>query len=124
MPLSYSDAEYGRVTKGAAVAMLGKVYLYEKKYTEAATQFALLSAAPYDYALANDVDDMFVNDVKTKETLFAVMNGPWQGWGVGNAYYMFGGQETWGGKCTVSDRAQEYGFMDWYNVLVSNITKM
>jgi len=33
---------------------------------------------------------------------------------------MFGGQETWGGKTTVSDRAQEYGFNDWYNVLVSN----
>jgi hypothetical protein len=48
------------------------------------------------------------------------MNGPWEGWGVGNAYYMFGGQETWGGKCTVSDRAQEYGMNDWYNVLVSN----
>jgi len=120
LPLSYADADYGRVTKGAAVALLGKVYLYEKKYTEAAAQFALLGAAPYDYGLATDVDDMFVNDVKTKETLFAVMNGPWEGWGVGNAYYMFGGQETWGGKCTVSDRAQEYGFMDWYNVLVSN----
>jgi hypothetical protein len=33
---------------------------------------------------------------------------------------MFGGQETWGGKCTISGRAQEYGFADWYNVLVSN----
>lgn len=120
LPLSYPDVDYGRVTKGAAIAMLGKVYLYEKKYTEAAAQFALLSAAPYDYALATNVDDMFINDVKTKETLFAVMNGPWQGWGVGNAYYMFGGQETWGGKCTVSDRAQEYGFNDWYNVLVSD----
>ena len=120
LPLSYSDADYGRVTRGAAVALLGKVYLYEKKYADAATQLALLSAAPYDYALTTDLDDMFVNDKKTKETVFAVMNGPWEGWGVGNAYYMFGGQETWGGKCTVSDRAQEYGMNDWYNVLVSN----
>ena len=120
LPLAYADADYGRVTKGAAVALLGKVFLFEKKYAESAAQFALLSAAPYDYALAADLDDMFVNDLKTKETVFAVMNGPWEGWGVGNAYYMFGGQETWGGKCTVSDRAQEYGFNDWYNVLVSN----
>ena len=120
LPLTYPDADYGRVTKGAAVALLGKVYLFQKKYTEAATQFALLSAAPYDYQLAVDVDDMFVNDKKTKETLFAVMNGPWQGTGVGNAYYMFGGQETWGGKTTISARAQEYGFNDWYNVIVSN----
>lgn len=120
LPLTYPDADYGRVTKGAAVALLGKVYLYEKKYTEATAQFAMLNAPPYDYALATNVDDMFINDVKTKETLFAVMNGPWQGWGVGNAYYMFGGQETWGGKCTISDRAEEYGFNDWYNVLVSD----
>ncbi|MEI7525548.1 MAG: RagB/SusD family nutrient uptake outer membrane protein [Mariniphaga sp.] len=120
LPLSYPDADYGRVTRGAAVALLGKVYLYEKKYAESATQLATLSSAPYDYALANDLDDMFVNDVKTKETIFAVMNGPWEGWGTGNAYYMFGGQETWGGKCTVSDRAMEYGFNDWWNVLVSD----
>ncbi len=130
LPISYSNAaDYGRVTKGAAIALLGKVYLYEKKYAEAAAQFALLSAAPYDYALAADIDDMFVNlitssdkvlsDVKTKETLFAVMNGPWQGWGVGNAYYMFGGQEAWGGKATHTGRAMEYGFNDWWNVLVS-----
>jgi hypothetical protein len=122
LPLNYTsqDADYGRVTKGAAVAMLGKVYLYQKKYTEAAAQFALLSAAPYDYALTDDIDNLFVKDVKTKESIFAVMNGPWQGWGVGNAYYMFGGQESWGGKATHSGRAMEYGFNDWWNVLVSD----
>lgn len=40
LPLSYPDADYGRVTQGAAVALLGKVYLYEKKYTEAAGELA------------------------------------------------------------------------------------
>lgn len=120
LPLTYPDADYGRATKGAAVALLGKVYLFEKKYTEAAAQFALLSAPPYDYALTPDVDNIFVYDIKTKESVFQVLNGPWQGWGVGNAYYVFAGQETWGGKTTISDRAQEYGFNDWYNVLVSD----
>jgi len=120
LPVSYSNAgDYGRVTKGAAIALLGKVYLYEKKYAEAAAQFALLGAAPYDYALASNLDDLFVNDVRTKEDVFTVMNGPWLGWGVGNAYYMFGGQEAWGGKATHTGRAMEYGFNDWWNVLVS-----
>ena len=98
LPLSYSDADYGRVTKGAAQALLGKVYLYEKKYAQAATELAKLTASPYSYKLASSLDDLFIQDKKTDETVFAVMNGPWQGWGVGNAYYMFGGQEQWGGK--------------------------
>lgn len=75
LPLTYSNtSDYGRVTKGAAIALLGKVYLFQKKYTEAAAQFALLSAAPYDYALASDLDDLFVKDLKTKETIFAIMH--------------------------------------------------
>lgn len=119
LPVSYDAADYGRVTKGAAVALLGKVYLYQKKYAEAISQFTSLQAAPYDYALAGSLDEMFTQDLKTKETIFAVMHGEWQGWGVGNAYAMFGGQEQWGGKATHTGRAMEYGFNDWWNVLVS-----
>jgi hypothetical protein len=120
LPLSYGDADYGRATKGAAQALLGKVYLYEKKYAEAATELAKLTASPYTYKLTASLDDLFIQDKKTDEYVFAVMNGPWQGWGVGNAYYMFGGQEGWGGKATHTGRAMEYGFADWWNVLVSN----
>lgn len=121
LPVAYSsDADYGRVTKGAAVALLGKTYLYEKKYAEAATELAKLTASPYTYKLASSLDDLFIQDKRTDEPVFAVMNGPWQGWGVGNAYYMFGGQEGWGGKATHTGRAMEYGFADWWNVLVSD----
>lgn len=35
--LSYTADQTGRVTKGAAQALLGKVYLYQDKFTEAAT---------------------------------------------------------------------------------------
>ena len=121
LPLSYSNAsDYGRVTKGAAIALLGKVYLFEKKYAEAATELAKLTTAPYTYELAPSLDDLFIDDQKTNETVFAVMNGIWGGWDVGNAYYMFGGQEQWGGKASHTGRAMEYGFNDWWNVLVSN----
>lgn len=120
LPISYSDADYGRATKGAAVALLGKVYLFQKKYAEAATEFAKLTTSSYSYSLTTSLDDLFVNDKKTDETVFAVMNGPFLGWDVGNAYYMFGGQELWGGKATFTARAMEYGFNDWWNVLVSN----
>lgn len=121
LPLApdYSASDYGRASKGAAVALLGKAYLYQKKYTDAQTQFLSLTKAPYQYELAPSLDDIFIRDTKTKETLFAVMHGAWQGWGVGNAYAMFGGQEQWGAVTTHTGRAQEYGFLDWWNVLVS-----
>ena len=121
LPLAqdYAAADYGRASRGAAIALLGKVYLYQGKYTDAITQLSKLTSAPYDYDLAGSLDDMFIHDQKTKETVFAVMHGEWQGWGVGNAYGMFGGQETWGNKMTHTGRAMEYGFNDWWNVLLS-----
>jgi hypothetical protein len=121
LPVSYDNsADYGRVTRGAAQALLGKAYLFQKKYAQAATELAKLTASPYNYKLTSSLDDLFIQDKKTEETVFAVMNGPWQGWGVGNAYYMFGGQEGWGGKASHTGRAMEYGFNDWWNVLVSD----
>lgn len=121
LPLAkdYASSDYGRATRGAAVALLGKAYLYQKKYTQAIGEFTKLQSAPYEYELASSLDDMFINDLKTKETIFAVMHGEWQGWGVGNAYGMFGGQEGWGAKFTHNGRAMEYGFNDWWNVLLS-----
>jgi hypothetical protein len=122
LPLAqdYDGEDYGRATKGAAVALLGKVYLYQKKYTDAITWLSSLTKAPYQYDLANSLDDIFIHDMKTDETIFAVMHGAWGGWDVGNAYYMFTGQETWGGIATHSGRAMEYGLNDWWNVLVSD----
>ena len=121
LPLAqdYASSDYGRAARGAAVALLGKVYLYQGKYGQAVTEFTKLLSAPYNYALASSLDDMFIHDLKTSETIFAVMHGEWQGWGVGNAYGMFGGQEGWGAKFTHNGRAMEYGFNDWWNVLLA-----
>ncbi len=121
LPVSYDAADYGRVTKGAAVALLGKAYLYTKDYTDALTQFQSLTQSPYNYALTKSLDDLFVNKkpLPNPEEIFCVIHDTWQGWGVGNAYYMFGGQETWGAKNTADDREMEYGFRDWWNTVVS-----
>jgi len=120
LPQDYKAADYGRATKSAAVALLGKVYLYQKKYTDAITRLSSLTKAPYQHKLANSLDDIFIHDMKTDETIFAVMHGLWNDWAVGNAFYMFNGQETWGMKATHTGRAMEYGFNDWWNVLVSD----
>ena len=124
LPVSYSSANYGRATQGAAVALLGKSYLYEKKWNLAQTELTKLTQAPFTYSLAPVYNDLFDDPNqddpnKNPETIFQIMNQKWTDWGIGNQYYLFGGQETWGGKATHSDRAQEYGFNDWNNVLVT-----
>ncbi len=59
LPVSYEAGNEGRVTKGAAIAMLGKVYLYAGQWANAAEQFKKLMAAPYTYELTNDYFDNF-----------------------------------------------------------------
>jgi len=100
--------------------LLGKSYLYQKKYAQAQTTLAQLTTAPYTYKLDTSYDNLFsTTNQSSPENIFQVMNAKWTDWGIGNQYYVFGGQETWGGKATHSDRAQEYGFNDWFNVYVS-----
>ena len=122
LPIKYDDASLGRATRGAAIAMLGKAFLFQKKYAEAATQFEILTTPAYGYKLNPSYDDQFSNkNSGSSESLLDVPHR-WFGWGTNgaNQYYMFGGQEAWGGQTTHTGRAQEYGFNDWKNVFVSN----
>lgn len=122
LPIKHEASGLGRATKGAAVAMLGKSFLFQKKYAEAATQFELLTGPNYGYRLNPSYDDQFSNkNHGSAESIFDVPHR-WFGWGINgaNQFYMFGGQEAWGGQTTHTGRAQEYGFNDWKNVFVSN----
>ncbi len=124
LPVTYATANYGRATQGAAVALLGKSYLYEKKWSQAQTELMKLTQAPFSYALAPVYNDLFDDPNQDSptlnpETIFQVMNQQWTDWGIGNQYAAYGGQETWGGKATQSTRAQEYGFNDWNNTYIT-----
>ena len=48
LPVSWAEEETGRATKGSAQALLGKAYLYQNKFSEAAAAFELVIAGPYD----------------------------------------------------------------------------
>ena len=77
----------GRATKGAAIALLGKTYIYQEKYKEGADQLALLKKAPFTYALVDKPEDNFRGDTKqNKESVFELMYE-----GVGG----IGGDATW-----------------------------
>ena len=120
LPVQYAAEDLGRATRGAALALLGKSYLYQGKYAQAATELTKLTQAPFSYAL----NPSFANQFSSTNGLSAetVFNIPylWPGWGSGNAFYMFGGVEAWGGSTTNTGRAMEYGWNDWRNTIVSN----
>jgi starch-binding outer membrane protein, SusD/RagB family len=119
LPAKYaSAADRGRITAGAATAMLGKSYLFQKKWQQAQAEFQKLTAGQYE--LNPSYDEQFSKtNGSSKESIFDIPHR-WSGWATGNKYYMFGGQEGWGGKTTHTGRAQEYGFNDWNNYLVSD----
>ena len=61
--------EAGRLTQGAAHAVLGKVLLWEQKYTESAAEFAIVNGTPgtanqYGYKLLDNFADLW--NVKNK----------------------------------------------------------
>ena len=86
--------EKGRITQGTAHAILGKIYLYDKKNTEAAAQFQMVNGTPggtsqYGYKLVDNFSDLWKVDNKfTTESVLEVMhtNGSradWGFWGTG-----------------------------------------
>lgn len=63
----------GRATKGAAIAMLGKTYLYNNQWQEAADQFELLLSSPYEYDLVDEFSDNFrFTKQNNKESVFEI----------------------------------------------------
>lgn len=88
LPSTVGGGERGRATKGAAEALLGKVYLYQDKFGDAATQLAKVNGTPgatsqYGYRLLTNYADLWlVNNKFNAESIFEVNhsaagNGSW-----------------------------------------------
>lgn len=70
--LDWTNPVKGRITKGAALALLGKVYLYENKFTEAAATLDIIINKG-QYALFNDFNTLFrVANEGSSETVFDI----------------------------------------------------
>ncbi len=77
LPTSYGSADLGRATKGAAYAFLGKTFLQQKKYAEAATAFAWLVTGPGAtiYSLMPNYRDNFLITLENnKESVFEIQH--------------------------------------------------
>ena len=83
LPVSYtSPADAGRITKGAAIAMLGKTYLFEKKWELAAGEFKKLLQSPFTYRLMADYGDNFKTTTKNNaESVFELQYVQQEGMG-------------------------------------------
>ena len=101
LPETYGDADRGRVSKGAALGMLCKLYMFEDKFAQA-IQYGSMVISNSNYALSPDYTNNFTlgNQETNSEILFAVWNKnqqipnvpssaigqyftprAWQGWG-------------------------------------------
>ena len=73
----------GKATKGAAMALLGKVFLYQKKYIEAANKLDEVVNSGV-YSLISDYEDLFsVANENNSETVFDVEYSGAEGGGYG-----------------------------------------
>ena len=81
--LDYIAPQVGRVTKGAAEALLGKAYLYQDKFSEAATILDnVINNGPYQ--LATSYETMFENEGENNvESVFEVQYTDAEGAGFG-----------------------------------------
>ncbi|MDY0779518.1 RagB/SusD family nutrient uptake outer membrane protein [Tenacibaculum sp. IB213877] len=70
--LPWQQSQPGRATKGAALALLGKIYLYQEKYNEAANAFnKVISSGQYE--LVSDFSTIFLNNNENnKESVFEI----------------------------------------------------
>ncbi|OWW23707.1 hypothetical protein B4Q04_19230 [Zobellia sp. OII3] len=108
LPVSWEDKEKGRVTAGAAVAVMGQSYLYEGDYETASTYFKSV-IDDYGYSLTPNIGSNFTTmDEFNEESILEVGYsldfknelGAWDGRDVANPAYVrqfTGGDGTWRG---------------------------
>ena len=77
LPVSWSSSDYGRATKGAAYALRGKVYLYNREWKNAIADFEEIvynKSHDYGYELHPDYNELFrlYNGMRSKEMIFSI----------------------------------------------------
>ncbi|QHW00334.1 RagB/SusD family nutrient uptake outer membrane protein [Spirosoma endbachense] len=89
LPAKYTGTNVGRATSGAAKSLLGKVYVQEKKYAEAAAKLAEVVNSGIYRILPNLADVFGVGKDNNDEIVFGVQYVS-SGFGEGNSYaYVF-----------------------------------
>lgn len=104
---SKANTDGGRPSAGSALALLGKMYLYQERWEDAKSAFERMSG----YALTSNYEDNFL-----EETEFNIESV----WEI-NFTLAFGATTDWSGVGTgtgiheYSFRGQDMGWNDWFN---------
>jgi hypothetical protein len=72
LPLSYPDSERGRATRGAAQALLAKVYMQQRKWAEASALFTQIAASNQYDLVPNYLDNFTATNENNRESVFEV----------------------------------------------------
>jgi hypothetical protein len=95
LPVTYTGADIGRATQGAAKAFLASVYLTRKEYQLALTKTTELMAPPFTYGLWDNYADVFlIKNEFGKEYIFDVSFVGGASGGQGGALIAFFAQEN------------------------------
>ena len=103
LPVQWEQTEYGRATRGAAVALRGKVKLYAHDYEGAKTDFEEIVNDPegrgYGYGLYSDYAKLFTPEGdSSNEMIFAIQNMSGTGTEYGMAFGLcLGSRSSYGG---------------------------
>lgn len=115
--LPVKNSIVGKPTKGAAIATLGKIYLYEEEFDKAIDVLEPLTKSPYSYKLVDDYawnfDDIHENNA---ESIFELLIDP------------VGGTDLWGNgenmnSTQTNTRPKEYAAPEvagWYEANPTN----
>ena len=117
LPAKWDDTNKGRATSGAAMALKGKVLLFNKQYKEAATCFESVVNSG-EYALYSDYADLFKpGGDDSSEMIFAIQNigGIGTDFGMPTTFYMgsrasFG--SCWNNVMVATDFVDSYEWTD------------
>ena len=79
LPVSWESADLGRATKGAAYALRGKVYLFNREWKKAISDFEEIvynRSNNYGYALHPDYNELFrlYNGLHSPEMIFSIQS--------------------------------------------------
>ncbi|MDO6801695.1 RagB/SusD family nutrient uptake outer membrane protein [Wenyingzhuangia sp. 1_MG-2023] len=119
LPNSWDANEEGRVTAGAAVALIGQTYLYQNQFDLAAPYFKSV-IEDFDYALTSNVGSNFTSmDELNEESILEVVYsmdyknelGQWDSRDVANTAYnkkLTGGPGSWRGAIPANWLIVEY----------------
>lgn len=126
LPVAYDDPfDVGRATRGAAVGVLGKLYLYMASpgvgldsdgYQKAATQFArLVEGGEFSYALVDDYLDNFTwFNENNQESLFEIQYTD----GFGTNPFGWADHDRLS-NTEGTNRARTFGYLTWFNAYMN-----